>query len=293
MSIFHLRHYQHFSHHTDFALAKHSTIGCGGNARVVFCPQSVAEAKVLLSKLERDKIPYYVVGNMSNVLPPDEGTEIPLIQTTNLNGVTIGEEAFVYAGVKSGALLSICKRNLKSGVEFLSGIPCTLGGALYMNAGVGGSYIDEIVKSVLVYQKGETKLIPREDCNYSYKHSAFMENGAIILGASLRLKNGTEGEIKERENYFKARRAHLPKGKSLGCIFKNPKEGSAGEWIERSGLKGLRVGGAIISPQHANFIINDKNATAQDIKSLILIIQNAVFAQYGIRLEEEIQHIPV
>lgn len=290
---FNLSAYETFSHKTDFSMSKHSTVGCGGNARTVFYPQSVAEAKALLSKLEGDKIPYYVIGNMSNVLPPDEGTETPLVCTANLNGVTVGEGAFVYAGVKSGALLSICKRNQKSGVEFLYGIPCTLGGALFMNAGAGGTYIDEIVESVLVYHKGETKLVSRKDCGYSYKHSVFMKNGAVILGAALKLTDATDEEIEKKESFFKARRAHLPKGKSMGCVFKNPDGFSAGDLIERSGLKGLRMGGAYVSNEHANFIINDKNATEKDIKTLIMLIKNAVLAQYAIWLEEEIRYIPL
>ena len=285
--------YATFSHELSFDMAKHSTIGCGGRAVIAFCPQSIAEAKVLLSKLDSDNIPYYVIGNMSNVLPPDmDTTTIPLIYMKNLNGITIADRSFVYAGTTSGALLSMCRRCGKSGVEFLSGIPCTLGGALYMNAGAGGRYIHEIVESVLVYHKGNARLIPCEECGFSYKHSIFMENGSVILGAYLRLLDATDVQISERESYYKSRRAHLPKGKSMGCIFKNTKDKSAGDLIERSGLKGLRVGGAVVSVQHANFIINDGTATAKDIKALISVIKAAVFAQYGVQLEEEIRYIP-
>ena len=290
--VFNFSGYERFSHEVHFDMARHSTIGCGGKARVAFCPHSVAEMKALLSKLDGDKIPYRVVGNMSNVLPPDEELQIPLIRTKNLNGITVTDGAFVYAGVTSGALLSMCKRNGKSGVEFLYGIPCALGGALFMNAGVGGAYIGEIVNEVLVYQNGKTKLLSQKDCGYAYKHSVFMEEGGVILGASLRLKNATEEEIQKNEDVFKAKRAHLPKGKSMGCVFKNPVGLRAGELIEKSGLKGLRVGGAFVSETHANFIINDNAATAGDVKTLISLIKNAVQSQYGIRLEEEIRYIP-
>lgn len=283
--------YQTFSHETPFNMASHSTIGCGGNAPVCFCPHSVAETKALLSKLDADKIPYYVIGNMSNVLPPDEGTEKVLLSTKNLNGMTVENGGFAYAGATAGALLSLCKRNGKSGAEFLSGIPCTVGGALFMNAGAGGVYIDQIVENVLVYHRGETKLLSCKDCGYSYKQSVFMENEMVILGASLRFVDAKDEEIQKKETYFKSRRAHLPKGKSMGCIFKNPKEGSAGDFIERSGLKGLRVGGAFVSEKHANFIINDGTAKTADVKTLISLIQNAVLQQYGIRLKEEIRYI--
>ena len=283
--------YERFSHEALFDMARHSTIGCGGRARIAFCPHSVAEIKALLSKLDRDKIPYQVVGNMSNVLPPDEDLQIPLIRTKNLNGVVITDGAFVYAGVPSGTLLSMCKRNGKSGVEFLYGIPCALGGALFMNAGAGGAYIGELVQQVLVYQNGKTKLLSQKDCDYAYKHSVFMEDGGVILGASLRLEDAAEEEIQAKEKSFKSRRAHLPTGKSMGCVFKNPVGYSAGELIEKSGLKGLRVGGAVVSEKHANFIINENAATAGDIKTLISLIKNAVQSQYGIRLEEEIRYI--
>lgn len=284
--------YGTFSHELSFDMAKHSTIGCGGRAAIAFCPQSIAEVKALLAKLDVDNIPYYVIGNMSNVLPPDTDTTIPLIYMKNLNGITLADRSFVYAGATSGALLSMCRRCGKSGAEFLSGIPCTFGGAIYMNAGAGGHYVNEVVENVLVYHKGNTQLISCEDCDFAYKHSIFMENGSVILGATLRLNDATETQIGERERYYKSRRAHLPKGKSMGCVFKNAQDKSAGDLIERSGLKGLRIGGAVVSAEHANFIINDGTATAKDIKTLVSIIKAAVLAQYGIRLEEEIRYIP-
>ena len=118
-----------------------------------------------------------------------------------------------------------------------------------------------------------------------------MDEGGVIIGATLRLKAETEEKIIERERYFAARREKLPKGKSMGCVFKNPDGVSAGELIEKSGLKGLRVGGAHVSVEHANFIINDKRATAKDVKALIAIIKNAVLSQYNVRLEEEIRYL--
>ena len=118
-----------------------------------------------------------------------------------------------------------------------------------------------------------------------------MENGDVIIGAALSLIHADEAEIEAKEKYYDIRRAHLPKGRSMGCVFKNPNGAVAGDLIERSGLKGLRIGGARISNEHANFIINEGNATSKDIETLIGIIKNAVFAQYGVRLEEEIRRI--
>ena len=285
--------YQDFTSETPFSFSQHSSIGCGGSAKIAFYPRSVAETTALFQKLERDKIPYFVVGNMTNILPPDEGTDKAIVCMKSLNDVAVSDSAFVfvYAGASSSGLLSACKRANKSGAEFLFGVPCTLGGALYMNAGAGGAYISEIVESVLVYEGGKTRILSMKECEYSYKKSVFMENGRVILGATLRLETADETTIKMREQFYKDRRKHLPKGRSMGCVFKNPEGAFAGDLIERSGLKGLRVGDAKVSEEHANYIINDGHATAREIRALISLIKNAVYSQYGVRLEEEIRYL--
>ena len=284
--------YSAYTQEKNFSFAKNSSIGCGGVAKIAFCPKSLAELTSLIDRLKKDEIDYYVLGNLTNVLPPDGDTNRAIIRTKNLNGIAFTESgAFVYAGANSGAFLSACRREKKSGAEFLYGVPCTLGGALYMNAGAGGVYIDEIVESVLVLRDGQKLLLKKTDCDYAYKHSAFMENGDVILGAALRLKNASEEEISANEKHYAERRKHLPKGRSMGCVFKNPNNASAGELIEKSGFKGMRIGGAVVSHEHANFIINDNGATAGQIRSLITIIKNGVWAQYGVHLEEEIRYL--
>jgi len=273
----------------DFSLQ--SSIGCGGKSAVAFYPDTVEKLRMLLQGLQADEVKYCVLGNLTNVLPPDNESDFVVVSMKKLNGITVGEHIFTYAGVMSGALLRLCKKEHRGGAEFLNGIPCTLGGALYMNAGAGGEYISEIVESVLVLRQGELQTLLQEECGYAYKKSIFMENGDVIVGASLRLKECPEEQIFKREQYFLQRRIHLPKGKSMGCVFKNPEGKSAGALIEGSGLKGLRIGGAKISTEHANFIINDGNATAKDIQRLITLAKNAVWAQYRIRLEEEIRYL--
>lgn len=283
--------YAAFRSESPFDLAAHSSVGCGGRAKIVFYPRSTAEMKALVQKLEADGLEWYVIGNLTNVLPADEGTEKVLISTKALSGIAITDGAFAYAGATSGALLTACKRAGKSGAEFLSGVPCTVGGAVYMNAGAGGRYIAELIESVLVLSEGETRLLPVRDCGYAYKKSVFMENRDVILGVNLALETASSEEIERLENAYKERRKHLPKGRSMGCVFKNPEGMFAGDLIERSGLKGLRIGGAKISEEHANFIINDGNATARDIRALISFIRNAVKAQYDVVLEEEIRYL--
>ena len=283
--------YRDFTREEEFDFSKKSSIGIGGKAQICFCPKSLTELCALLGMLERDKIEYYVLGNLTNVLPSDAGTQKAIVQCCNLREIIFSDHVFAYAGVQASAFVNACKKARLSGAEFLCGIPCTIGGALYMNAGAGGTYIDSIVDSVLVYRKGGLTLYSRKDCQYAYKSSVFMQDDSVIVGAHFCLRAASLDEIEKREEYYKDRRKHLPKGRSMGCVFKNSEKGSAGELIERSGLKGLRIGGAYVSEEHANFIINGGGATATDVKKLISLIKNAVQAQYGVRLEEEIQYL--
>lgn len=283
--------YSSFTLQKPFDFSKNSSIGCGGAALVAFYPNDVAECIALIKGLKKDGIRYVVLGNLTNVLPPDGFTDCVVVCTRKMDRIVVGDNLFVCAGVTSGALLRACKRQKLTGVEFLSGIPCTLGGALYMNAGAGCRYISEIVESVTVLRDGEKHILSLEECEYTYKHSVFMTNEDVILGATLRLEKASAEEIKKREEFYLERRKGLPIGKSMGCVFKNPDGYHAGDLIERSGLKGLRVGGAKISEKHANFIINEGDATSADIKALIALVKNAVRAQYDVCLEEEIRYL--
>ncbi len=274
-----------------FCFSACSSIGCGGFAKAAYFPRSIEETVGLVQALKGEGIPYLVLGNLTNVLPPDEGTEKVIVSTKRLKGITIEKRLFAYAGVGSGELLAAAKKANLSGAEFLAGIPCSLGGGLYMNAGAAGVYLAEIVDSVLVLRGGRVESLPVAECAYDYKSSLFMRNRDIILGGALRLQESTPEKIEERRQYFLAKRAHLPKERSMGCVFKNPQGKFAGELIEGSGLKGFRIGGARISPKHANFIVNEGGATAKDIRALIQLIKGAVAAQYGVQLEEEIRYV--
>ena len=292
MGKYRLNGYDGFSREENFDLSKHSSIGIGCKAEIAFCPQSVTECVSLLQKLQFDGAVYCILGNLTNVLPPDEPIEKVIILTKNLNGIkSVESGVFAYAGVKSGTLLRFCKQNEYSGVEFLQGVPCTLGGALFMNAGVRGRYMNEVVDEVLVYREGEICTLSNAECQYAYKQSVFMRNKDVILGARLRLKKATAEEITAKERAYACKRAHLPKGKSMGCVFKNPQGYIAGELIEKCGFKGRREGGAIVAQEHANFILNEKGATARDVQRLIDEIKHAVFEEFGVILEEEIRRI--
>lgn len=272
-----------------FDFTKHSTIGCGGVAKQAFYPKNEEETRFLLDKQPNG---WVAVGNMSNVLPSDDGTDKTVICTKKLTEIQPSEDTvYVSAGVTSGALLRFMRDEGYGGAEFLAGIPCTVGGILYMNGGAGGKYIAELVDRVRIVRGGEILNLPAKECEYFYKNSVFMRTNDFILGGNLRLKKAKKEDIEKSIKSWLDKRAHLPKGKSMGCVFKNPAGYSAGELIEKTGLKGLRIGGAKVSELHANFILNDKNATAREITSLIAIIKNAVYAQYGILLEEEIRYL--
>ena len=272
-----------------FDFSKHSTIGCGGLAAQAFYPQNEEEVAYLLSAFPNG---WVAVGNLSNVLPSDNGTKRAVICTKKLTDIhPTSKGVFVSAGVTSGGLLRYMKETGYSGAEFLAGIPCTLGGILYMNGGAGGKYIAEIVDSVKVFRDGKIMDLSVEECAYSYKNSVFMRTDDFILGGVLRLEKEDREKVEQRIKLWLCKRVHLPKGKSMGCTFKNPQGISAGELIEKTGLKGFRIGGAKVSEQHANFIINDNNATAEEIRALIAIVKNAVYAQYKVSLEEEIRYL--
>ena len=272
-----------------YDFAKGSTIGVGGMGYAVF-PRSFTELIDVVDGCDARKIPYRILGNLSNVLPPEHDEKTVYIMTKRLTGITMGEHPLAYAGVSSGELLKACKKHGKVGAEFLAGIPCSIGGAAYMNAGAGGRYFSDIVRSVIVYEDGCLRTYPKEECGYAYKRSRFM-SGGVILGIVLDLKDGSPQAVQEEITRQLQRRAHLPKGRSMGCTFKNPEGLVAGKLIEGAGLKGLREGGAVVSKEHGNFIINDQNATVQDVRSLIAKVKEAVQEKYQIRLTEEIEYL--
>ena len=277
---------------SPFSFAQNTSIGVGGTARFAFFPKDISEAVALVSVLQKENIPFFALGNGTNVLPSDEASECVVVSTKKLVGVEIEKDvAFAYAGTDTKTLLEELEKAALTGAEFLEGIPATLGGAAYMNAGALGRRMEEIVESVLVCQGGKIRLMEKKECGYSYKQSVFMNGDYFLLGVTLRLAVSTKEEIEKKRKACADTRKRLPVGKSMGCVFKNPIGTTAGKLVEGAGLKGFKIGGAYISSKHANFIINGGTATAKEIKSLINLIKSAVFSQYGVRLEEEIRYL--
>lgn len=276
---------------SPFAFSKNTTYGLGGYAKIAYLPETVYEAKLAFDRLSSERAAFEVLGNGSNVLVADGGFDGAVICTKNLRGIIRLDcnRLMCLAGTKVAELLSYCKKHGLGGLEYLYGIPATIGGAAYMNAGVCGSAIGANIESVCVYD-GKTHILSREMCDFRYRHSTMRDINALILSIIVKVDECAALEIDERLTFFKQRRRHLPKGKSCGCVFKNPKGYSAGYLIEAAGLKGTRCGGAHVSREHASFIIND-GGSSQDVKRLIETVKSKVFVQFGIELQEEVVYI--
>ena len=234
-----------------------------------------------------------VVGNASNILFPDEGYRGAIIFTTEMKTVRFfGNEVRAGAGVSlTGLAVKAMKRSL-SGLEFGYGIPGTVGGAVYMNAGAYEHCMKEVLKSSRAYdpRSGKIRTLDADAHALSYRHSAYMENGMILLSAALSLLSGDAEAIRAvMDDYMERRKSKQPLDKpSAGSVFKRYPGYFTGKLIEEAGLKGYTVGGAQVSTKHAGFIVNVGGATAGDVKELVSYIQDEIYKRNGIRIEREL-----
>ncbi len=213
-----------------------------------------------------------------------------LVRSDLLKGLVFdGNALFAGAGVTGGALLKFAADHGLGGFEPFAGIPMSVGGACVMNAGVRERHISDVVLRVLAVSGGRIMSFSPASCRFGEKMSVFQE-GIFVVGALFRAEHSPKEKILGRTADFLARRAALPKGRSMGCTFVNPEGESAGEIIDRCGLKGLSVGGAHVSRIHANFIINE-GGTSADVSRLIEIVKEEVLSKTGILLREEIRRL--
>ncbi len=274
----------------------HTTFKVGGPAALCVFPQNMAELFSALEVLEKSKAPYCIMGNGSNVLFADEGYEGVVIKIgSGLDRVHIeGSVIFAEAGALIAKVSKAAGEAGLTGMEFAGGIPGSLGGAVFMNAGAYGREMKDIVHSVSsIAQKEMMKDRPCKDLGFAYRKSIFQENGEVILGIKINLTQGNPTEIDEKtKDYTQRRTAKQPMWQpSAGSFFKRPEGNFAGKLIEEAGLKGLSCGGAQVSPMHAGFIVNADNATAKDVIDLMRIIQESVLSYSGILLEPEVRMI--
>lgn len=274
-----------------FSFAKNTTYGLGGNAVRAYYPRTPWQAKRVYDNLKSRGTHFEIIGCGSNLLVADSGMDGEVISTRDLRGIIriSADKLLCLAGTRISELLAYCKKRNLGGLEYLYGIPATVGGAAYMNAGVSGYAIGDNIVDVCVYD-GNVAHFSRETCKFGYRRSTMRDINELILSITVKVSECDAREIDDRLTYFKNRRSHLPKGKSCGCVFKNPEGYSAGYLIDCAGLKGFTVGGARVSDVHADFILNE-GATASEVKTLINLVKSRVLEKFGIELQEEVVYI--
>lgn len=274
-------------------LSDYASFRIGGAADLLLHPKSKEALTQAVKTLKECEYPFRVFGNASNLLFSDMGYRGVVIFTTAMQDCDVVENRITAASGMSFTALAVKARNHSlSGLEFAYGIPGTVGGAIYMNAGAyGGSVSDHLVSSVCFDPKtNEIREIAAQDHAFSYRHSVYMENGCIILGGTFLLEKGEEKAIGDKmRELMDSRRTKQPlEFPSAGSVFKRPEGHFAGKLIEDAGLKGYSVGGAQVSEKHAGFIVNRGGATASDVNRLIEHIQREVYSRFGVQLETEI-----
>lgn len=270
----------------------HTSFKIGGAADIFISVRSANELSAVFKKCGELNIPHFIIGKGSNLLVSDLGLEGAVISLSGLNGISVsGEEITCGAGA---ALSDVCRaalRNSLTGLEFAYGIPGSIGGAVYMNAGAyGGEISGAVLCAECMTADGSTVKVEAKDMNFGYRKSVFKENGTTVISAVLRLQKGEKKEIEEKmEDYISRRKSKQPlEYPSAGSFFKRPEGYFAGALIEKNGLKGATEGGAQVSCKHAGFIINRGGATAADVMKLSRKVSDTVLAKDGVSLEREV-----
>lgn len=277
----------------DELMSKHTTFQIGGFADFFVNVDSVDKLARLKIFTTQNDIPFFVIGNGSNLLVSDKGIEGVVAKISDSQTIKLIDKNTIIcsAGVQLSSLCSFAYENELSGLEFAWGIPGTVGGAVYMNAGAfNGKMSDVVMSCEFIDQDGLVQKMENQDMNFDYRYSVFKETKNIITTVVINLSEGNKEEIKTlMDEYIQKRKEKQPlELPSAGSIFKRPKGNYAGTLIEKSGLKGFTVGGAHVSEKHAGFIVNIGNATSHDVISLVMKIVGIVFSTTGIILEPEI-----
>ena len=274
-------------------MSAHTTFKIGGAADILITVGNLSELQTVISACKDCSMPYMILGNGSNLLVSDKGIEGAVITldgdfkeiTVEAQTVTAG------AGAKLSRLCTVAMEHSLSGLEFAYGIPGTVGGAMYMNAGAYGGEMKDVALSVTALSPdGSVREVPAAEMALGYRTSVFKTNGDIILFAKYNLHTGDKSAIKaQMEDIMGRRKSKQPlEYPSAGSVFKRPEGAFAGTLIEQCGLKGKTVGGAQVSEKHAGFIINVGGATCDDVMELVKVVQDTVKAETGYILEREI-----
>ena len=264
----------------------------GGAADVYVRPLSEEGLLVTLDNCRRQRVPYWIIGKGTNLLVSDRGIRGVVIDMTGLDGISAdGTRITAGCGAALVSLANFAAEHALSGLEFAAGIPGSLGGGIFMNAGAYGGEMKDVVRSVRVLTPGmEIVDVPAKEAAFGYRDSRFKTSGEIILGAELELVPGVREEIEARMKDYNARRREkqpleLP---SAGSTFKRPEGNFAGKLIQDAGLSGYQVGQAQVSPKHCGFVVNLGGASARDVYRLIRDVQAKVKESSGVELEPEV-----
>ena len=278
-------------------LSLHTTMKIGGPADLFIEPSSLENIQKVMSFIKERQLPWRAIGRGSNLLVSDKGIEGVVIKlSSGLDHLTINDSTITVGGGHSIVSLStlISKKGL-SGLEFASGIPGSVGGAVYMNAGAHGSDISKILtKAHILFEDGSMEWLSNEEMEFTYRTSVLQKKRpGIVLEAEFKLTKGDRATIvsqmQKNKDYRKVTQPwNFP---CAGSIFRNPLPNYAGKLIEDAGLKGFQIGGAKISEMHGNFIVNAGNATAKDVLDLIQYIKDKILNLYGIKIETEVEII--
>lgn len=272
-------------------LSKYTTYKVGGNAKVVVFPKDFLCLKELLKLIKQYCIKYKVIGNGSNLLFSSKEYDGIIIILSKLNKISINKNQLICESGASSIMAAMkASNNGLSGLEFLTGIPGSIGGTVYMNAGAYGSDIQSVINSIKVLDNNlEIVTLTKDMLDFSYRKSILQDKDYICLEATFDLKSTNKDIILNKINEYKIKRRNSQplEYPSAGSVFRNPTNNYAGKLIEETGLKGMKIGGAEVSTKHANFIINKDNATPEDIYNLINFVHRRVLEKHNIDLKIE------
>jgi UDP-N-acetylmuramate dehydrogenase len=270
----------------DEPLKNYTTFGIGGGARYFVKPSGIESFIKIIRLTKEFNLNLFILGKGSNLLISDGGFDGVVVYTKNLNRIIkTGDYIYAESGVTVAELLSFCVKNNLGGIEFLAGIPATVGGLIATGAGAFDKNFTNFLSQVAVLDNGDAKLINITDF-YGYRESVVKKEQAVLFAVIRCVKSET---VRQDILEYLKKRKNLPRGKSCGSIFKNPKNYYAGQLIDLANLKGIKIGGAEISPKHANFIINTGDAKASEVYALIQKAKLEVKQKFGVELIEEVR----
>lgn len=281
---------------TEEAMSQHTTFKIGGPADYFLMPDKGEDVGRVIKICKEKEIPYFILGNGSNLLVGDGGYRGTVIQIyRNMSSVTVeGNEITAQAGALLSAVAAAAKNASLTGFEFAGGIPGTIGGAVVMNAGAYGGEMKDVLTEVTVMNaEGDIFTLPTEELELGYRTSIIKTAGYIVLEAKIRLKEGDPEVIRETMKDLTIRRTTKQplEYPSAGSTFKRPEGYFAGKLIMDSGLAGYQVGGAQVSEKHCGFVINAGDATARDVRTLMDNVRDIVYKKYGVTLEPEVKFL--